>query len=229
MRVPIPGTDVLPSDTIPIETSQAESNELALRAFSYDYCIIPTNPTLSRGYLSGLEMMAHRLGPKSNLVKACQAVVLASHGKPLHRPQLVHKAEKFYQELLGSLARAIESPASADATETKLVAMLLGLYQVLLEIFFFQHSGRRADLDADNNGQETDHGDHEAHAKGLAALMEIGHLPLNLLGTVRSGDIRNVRVSTVPSLRNPELKRSRPELTILFSSVRSPACFPSLL
>jgi hypothetical protein len=140
MRVPIPGTDVLPPDTIPIETSQAESNALALRAFFYDYCIISTNPNLSRGFLSGLEMMAYRLGPKSDLVKACQAVAFASHGKPLHRPQLVHKAEMFYQELLGSLAMAIESPASADATETKLVAMLLGLYQVsypLSEFLFF--------------------------------------------------------------------------------------------
>jgi hypothetical protein len=34
---------------------------------------------------------------------------------------------------------------------------------------------------------EIDHGDHDAHAKGLAALMKIGYLPLNLLGTVRSG------------------------------------------
>jgi hypothetical protein len=140
MRVPIPGTDILPPDTIPVETSQAESNALSLRAFFYDYCIIPTNPNLSRGYLSGLEMMAYRLGPKSNLVKACQAVAFASHGKPLHRPQLVHKAEMFYQELLGSLARAIESPASADATEIKLVAMLLGLYQVLSEFFLRQES-----------------------------------------------------------------------------------------
>jgi hypothetical protein len=39
---------------------------------------------------------------------------------------------------------------------------------------------------------ETDHGAHEAHAKGLAALMGIEHLPLSLLGTIRSGDIRNV-------------------------------------
>ena len=130
IRVPLPGTDVLPEDTIPVETSQAESNGLALRAFFYDYCIISTNSNLSRGFLSGLEMMAYRLGPKSDLVKACQAVAFASHGKPLHRPKLIHKAEMFYQELLGSLARAIECPAMANATESKLVAMLLGLFQV---------------------------------------------------------------------------------------------------
>jgi hypothetical protein len=57
---------------------------------------------------------------------------------------------------------------------------------------------------------ETDHGAHEAHAKGLAALMEIGHLPLNLLGTVRSGDIRNVRVSNDPSFEIPNYSEVGP-------------------
>lgn len=103
---------------------------MALRAFFYDYCIIPTNKNLPRGFLSGLEMMAHRLGPKSDLVKACQAVSYPTHGMPLNRPQLVNKAKMLYQELLGSLATAIESSSLADSTESKLVAMLLGLYEV---------------------------------------------------------------------------------------------------
>jgi len=104
--------------------------------------------------------MSYRLGPKSNLVKAYQAVAFASHGKPLRRPQLVHKAEMFYQELLGSLARAIESPASADATEIKLVAMLLGLYQVILFLptlkillFFSKEAGELILIYSDSNGQ----------------------------------------------------------------------------
>jgi hypothetical protein len=130
MRVPIPGAEVLPEETLPTEISQAESNGLALRAFFYDYCVVSTNSNLSRGFLSGLEMMAHRLGPKSDLAKACQAVAFASHGKPLHRPKLIHQAEMIYQELLGSLAKTIESPALANTTESKVVAMLLGLYQV---------------------------------------------------------------------------------------------------
>jgi hypothetical protein len=58
-------------------------------------------------------------------------VGFGSHGKPLHRPKLVDKAEKIYQELLGSLAKAIDSPVLADPTEARLVAQLLGLYQVL--------------------------------------------------------------------------------------------------
>jgi hypothetical protein len=129
-RVPIPGTDILPEDKLLVEISQAESSSLALRAFVYDYCITLTNSNLSQGFLSGLEMMACRLGPKSDLAKACQAVAFASHGKPLRRPRLLNLAERYYQELLASLARVIENPLSANALKSKLIAMLLGLYQV---------------------------------------------------------------------------------------------------
>ena len=130
IRIPLPGTDILPEETLPPEVSQAQSNALALRTFFYDYCLISTNSNLSRGFLSSLETMAYHLGLKSDLVKACQAVAFACNGKPLHRPKLVRKAEVFYQELLGSLAKAIENRASANAAESKLVAMLLGLHQV---------------------------------------------------------------------------------------------------
>jgi hypothetical protein len=48
---------------------------------------------------------------------------------------------------------------------------------------------------------ETDYRDHNAHARGLAALMNIGHSPLNLLGTSRSGHIlgpnKSLLVSTI--------------------------------
>jgi hypothetical protein len=57
-------------------------------------------------------------------------VSFATHSKPLNRPKLIEKAGIFYHKLLLSLAKAIQSPASANAIETKLIAMLLGLYQV---------------------------------------------------------------------------------------------------
>ena len=129
--IPIPGTSLVPVDNIPTEISQSQSNELALRAFFYDYCIIPSNTNLSRGFLSGLEKTAIRLGPDSDLAKACQAVGFGAHGKTLQRAQLIHKAERFYQDLLSSFAEAIKRPRSANATESKLIAMLLGLFQVL--------------------------------------------------------------------------------------------------
>lgn len=129
-RATLPGTDILPDDILPVETSQAESDSLALRAFFYDFCFSSANPNLSRGFLSGLERHAYHLGPKSDLVKTCQAVSFATHGKPLNRPALVHKASIFNQKLLGSLAKALEDSACANAVETKCIAMLLGLYQV---------------------------------------------------------------------------------------------------
>ncbi len=135
-RVPIPGTDILPEDQLPAEVTEEESDVLALRAFVYDSCIVSTNQNLSGGFLSGLEKMAQQLGPKSNLVKACQAVAYANHGKPLNRPQLVDRAKLIYQELLGSFARAMESPASVNSRESKFIAMILGLYQVPLYLPF---------------------------------------------------------------------------------------------
>jgi hypothetical protein len=51
---------------------------------------------------------------------------------------------------------------------------------------------------------ETDYRNHNTHAKGLAALMSIGHSPLNPLGTARSGHIlgpnKSLQVSTTPPL-----------------------------
>jgi hypothetical protein len=128
--VPHPGTGGVPEAVLPDGSSDTESNSLAFRAFLYDFCIIPTDTYMSRGYLSGLEVMARRSGPDSNLVKVCQAVSFAIHGKPLHRPEMVHKAATLYQELLGSLAKTIQDPDVANTTESKLVVMLLGLYQV---------------------------------------------------------------------------------------------------
>lgn len=129
-RVPIPGTNFLPEDSIPTEVSDSESNELALRAFFYDYCIASTNKNLSRGFLSDLESTAYSLGPDSDLVKACQAVGFGSHGKALNRPQLVRKSERFYQDLLGSFASTMTTSAAANNGRSVRVSMLLGLYQV---------------------------------------------------------------------------------------------------
>lgn len=117
---------------MPVETSEFESNSLALRAFLYDFCVIPTNKDLSKGYLSSLEMMARRSGLDSDLVKACLVVGHAMHGKPLNRPYMVDKAATLYQELLGSLAKAIQNPDLAKTKELRIIVMLLGLYPVYI-------------------------------------------------------------------------------------------------
>ena len=119
----------MPDDAKPREVSDEKVEEFALRAFFYDYCILSTNHSISRGYLDGLELMVNRLGWQSDVAKACKVVAFASHGIKLCRPGLTRTAETFYDDLLGSLAKAIQDPAFVNIAESLTIAMLLGLYE----------------------------------------------------------------------------------------------------
>ncbi|KAH8878940.1 hypothetical protein GQ53DRAFT_756333 [Thozetella sp. PMI_491] len=169
-RKPIPGTDIIPVDALPPETTRAQSDLLSLWSFFYDYCVIPANHDLSRGFLSNLEPLTNRLGYDSDLVRACQAIALGHHGKILSRPLFTERAEQKYEALLGSFASAIGNIATGSADEKRRVAMLLGIYQITM-------------------ASEADHGDHVIHAKGFAALMRLGNSslqPLSLMQYERS-------------------------------------------
>ncbi len=120
----------MPEDIFPKEVSEDEIEEYALRSFFYDYPVLSTNREVSRGYLDGLEGMLRHLGPKSDLARACKVVACAGLGIRLCRPGLIKKAEVLYQDLIGSLVRAIEDPAFATSAESLMTAMLLGLYEV---------------------------------------------------------------------------------------------------
>ena len=132
VRVPAPGTDILPEDSKPPEVSDEKVENFAVRAFFYDYCITSMNQSLSRGYLNGLEMMLDRLGWQSDLAKACKVVAFANHGIKLCRPTLTHKAEVLYHDLLGSLGKALANTAFVTTAESLVTATLLGLYEVFL-------------------------------------------------------------------------------------------------
>lgn len=117
---------------VPKEVSEEASDRLALSAFFHDYCIVSTNPALSRGFLSGLEKTLHRLGFDSDLAKACKLVAFANHGITLNRPTLSHRAEAMYPDLVATLKVLIQnSTSSAVSDEAVLIAMLLGLYEVV--------------------------------------------------------------------------------------------------
>ncbi|KAL2802931.1 hypothetical protein BJX63DRAFT_437405 [Aspergillus granulosus] len=167
-RVPVPGTDTVPEDGPPNDIPGGLIEELALRAFFHDYCVVPVNTALSRGFLSGLEPMVHRLGLQSPVANACKAVAFASHGLKLSRPFLTQKAETLYHELLGSLARSIQNPALAAGPEMLVIAILLGLYEMII-------------------AGESNPGHHDAHAGGMAAILQIENSPLGLLQAARSG------------------------------------------
>jgi hypothetical protein len=133
-RRQLPGSSVIPDDISPKEVPEEKVEEFALGAFFYDYPIVSTNREISRGYLDGLERMLRSLGLQSDLAKACKVVAFANHGIKLRRPRLVNKAEVLYQDLLGSLARAIEDSRFANSSESLMIAMLLGLYEACLSL-----------------------------------------------------------------------------------------------
>ncbi|KAL8784614.1 MAG: hypothetical protein Q9213_003869 [Squamulea squamosa] len=166
IRVFSPGSNMLPEDGKPQEVSEEQMEGFALRAFFYDYCITSTNRSLSRGYLDGLEPMVHRLGRHSDLAKACITVACASHGISKRRPALASKAQLYYFDLLGSLAKTIQNPAVANNAESLMVVTLLGLYEMVVA----------TEAQPDN---------WKAHARGVAAILQIEHSPLDLFGAVR--------------------------------------------
>ncbi|KAL9612465.1 MAG: hypothetical protein Q9167_002937 [Letrouitia subvulpina] len=167
VRVPDPSTKMLPEDVTPQEVSAEKTEEFALRAFFHDYCVISTNPSFSLGYLSGLESMINDLGWQSDVAKACRIVAFANHGIKLCRPCLTRKAETYYQDLLASLAEAMNNPATASATRSLIIAMLLGLYEMIV-------------------ADEAYPGNHQAHARGVAAILAIRNSPFDLFGAVQA-------------------------------------------
>ena len=116
---------------LPTEVSTDKLDESALEAFFYDYCVIPTNRSISHGYLGSVQSMLHRQGWQSDLAKACKAVEYATQSTLLRTPVLMRKAELMYVDLLGSLAK-MDSATFANSPESLKIAMLLGLYEVLL-------------------------------------------------------------------------------------------------
>ncbi|KAK0516280.1 hypothetical protein JMJ35_000883 [Cladonia borealis] len=199
VRVSGPGIDK------PQEISDEKVEEFALRAFFYDYCIISTNHSLSRGYFDGLELMVQRLGWQSDLAKACKAVGFATHGTKLYRPGLMRKAEVFYYTLLGSLAKAIADPAFVKTTESLMIAVLLGLYEMIM-------------------AGDSYPGNHNAHARGVAAILQIENSPLELFGAIRSSHpivrkngIRNP--GPFPTLYSDDASQSLNNLLLIFGSL----------
>jgi hypothetical protein len=130
VREPLPDTHILPPDTTPKEVNIEKSDQFALGAFFYDYCIASSNNKISPGFLSRLERMFHSEKSHPMLKKACEAVGYASHGIKLNRPHLKHRGVELYHNVLAWFAVAIHDPAPAKTKEYLVVTILLGLYEV---------------------------------------------------------------------------------------------------
>lgn len=199
VRTFLPGTDIVPEDGFPKEISYEKVEEYALRAFLYDYCIVSMNRSLSRGFLSGLEVRLHHLGLHSDLAKACKVVAFANHSIKLHRPLLMQIADAWYHDMLGSLGQAMKDPLLANTAESMTIAMLLGLYEVFPSQVDSTTYNKTDDMQI-IRASEIHKSNHNAHARGVAAILQIGNSPLDLLAGVQGIQFNR------PSILNRVLK-----------------------
>lgn len=122
----------LPPDVCPKEVKVEKADQFALQAFFHEYCIPSSNTGISPGFLRGLEQKFYDVVPDSMLKIACQAVAYASCGVSLNRPVLSHRSAVLYQDVLSRFVVAMHDPGSIEREDSLYVAMLLGLYEVIL-------------------------------------------------------------------------------------------------
>jgi len=130
IRERLPGTDTLAKDVLPREVPDRDIDDLNLQSFLHEFCITPTGPAISYGFLSDIEPRLRRLGEQSSLAKACKMVAFASRGIKLNRPDLKSKAENLHHDLVASLAVGLQHHAARSKEDDSLVVMFLGLYEV---------------------------------------------------------------------------------------------------
>lgn len=110
--------------------SDAEIEARALEGFFHDYCLVPENRILSRGYLEGLQRLITKAKPNSNVLQAAKVVAFANLGSRFGIPNLVQKARTMYSEMLRSFQVMISHASASNTAELLMTAVLLGLYEV---------------------------------------------------------------------------------------------------
>jgi hypothetical protein len=110
--------------------SDAAFEARALESFLHDYCLVPENRVLSRGYLEGLRTSISEAKPDSNVLQAARVVAFANLGSRLGMPNLVQKARVMYSEMLHSFQVMISYASTSNTAELLMTAVLLGLYEV---------------------------------------------------------------------------------------------------
>jgi hypothetical protein len=71
----------------------------------------------------------------SDLAQAAKIVSLATTGNKLCRMDLVHYTKQLYGDLLGSFHSNLLRSTSLNTVEALMTAVLLGIYEVVLENF----------------------------------------------------------------------------------------------
>ena len=169
----------------PKEVPERDVDDLNLRSFLHEFCITPTGPATSYGFLRGIEPRLRRLDEQSNLAKACKMVAIATQGTKLTRPAgLTSKAEKLNHDLVASLAIGLQHHSAASKKEDFLVVMLLGLYEVSCTLKLVVTWSNVGKMIIANDSRS---GFHNVHTRGLAALLGLKNHPASLLEARHDG------------------------------------------
>lgn len=153
------------------------SNDLeqhVLAVFRDDYCIVPGDVALSRGYLRGLGSLLASAAPSSDVARAVKIVALASLGNKLDEPGLIHRAYASYPDLLRSFQVTMSKATTSDTIETLATAVLLGLFEVCSAVSFpliVITSESVEYLVQVIRANEVYPGEHSAHVRGVAAIL----------------------------------------------------------
>ncbi|KIW10800.1 hypothetical protein PV08_10099 [Exophiala spinifera] len=134
----------------------------ALSAFFQHFTDVSRDPTISRGYLDGLEDLFRCADSDAHIQQACRIMAFACLGSRLKMPALLVQARSLYIKLLHSFSRSLLKLSSQDVIESLVTAVLLGLYELVTAGF-------------------TKPSDHDAHSKGVAAILCTTNSPLELV------------------------------------------------
>lgn len=102
----------------------------ALNAFFQHFTDVSRDPTVSRGYLDGLEDLVRRANPDAHVHQACKVMALACLGSRLNISALLVQARSLYIQLLHPFSKSLLEISTQDVMESLVTAVLLGLYEV---------------------------------------------------------------------------------------------------
>ena len=179
-----PDSRSLSASVSPVHSSVCDQDDdyieqRALVTFFNDFCIPSQKPTLSRGFLDGLQSLIVYSEPCSELAEAAKAVSLAALGNKLKRPPLLAKAKQKYGCLLGHFQSTLSDPTTSRSIQALMTAVLLGLYEIV-------------------TANEKSPGMHEAHVRGVAAILDGDYSPFELSAGVRLFQLGTAMALAVP-------------------------------
>lgn len=103
--------------------------DIAVAEFLDNYCIIPSENYLSRGFLSGLRKMLDG-NPDSEVAIAAETAAFASLAIKHHDSRLSQRAKNGYSGLLKSFFATMSKLETANTLQSLTTAVLLGIYEV---------------------------------------------------------------------------------------------------